>query len=390
MTSPGVLWGEEEGYPHVERFIDILETVRASHPDAEKVSYERLINYALEGMVGSLDQFSGFYHPESQFSQAETVTVDHLQIKSLGLTLGQNDQGVVVLAVHKGSPAAKAHIAEKDFLKAIGKQPVQNLSELPAALLQKAPGSQSLCSFFRKSTVKKWEVKLTHRAVLSKAITKSNLLPGSDIGYLYLSEFSASTHHEIENALDKLEDQGMKALILDLRQNPGGYLAESVKLLGEFLPPDTTVVTTRGRDRNQDLETLKTPSRRRVKRDYPLAVLIDQNSASASELVSGAFQDLKRATIIGEQSYGKGSVQNISPAPFGGTFRLTTATYHTPSGKTPHEIGITPDHLVEISSLDRDLFIQWLERENLSAEKQAQIDQWRDPVLEKAKQVLSP
>jgi carboxyl-terminal processing protease len=186
----------------------------------------------------------------------------------------------------------------------------------------------------------------------------------------------------MEAGLDELEDGGMKSLILDLRGNGGGDLYQTVAILGLFLPPGTTVVTTRGRE--GDEPPLKTADRQRRKRDYPISVLIDNGSASASELTAGALQDLKRATIIGELSYGKGSVQRIVPMGGGTALRVTVATYHTPSGRTPHRIGITPDVVVKLEDSDRENFEKRQRIDSLSPDEKKAVDAWKDAVLEQA------
>ena len=179
----------------------------------------------------------------------------------------------------------------------------------------------------------------------------------------------------------------MKRLILDLRGNGGGDLHQTVKILGLFLPPVTTVVTVR--EREKAAESLVTPQRQRRQRAYPIVLLQDRDSASASELTSGALRDLKRATVIGERSYGKGSVQNIEPLGGGTALRLTIATYHTPSGETPHLKGITPDIEVPISESDRAFFLQAGRPSSLTAEERAALAAWVDPCLAEAIRKLS-
>jgi carboxyl-terminal processing protease len=175
----------------------------------------------------------------------------------------------------------------------------------------------------------------------------------------------------------------MTSLLLDLRGNGGGDLHETVKILGLFVPPSTVVVTTRGREGETE-EPLKTPERQRRKRDYPISVLMDRGSASASELTAGALQDLKRATVVGEQSYGKGSVQNIIPMGGGTALRLTIATYHTPSGRTPNRVGITPDVVVEIDDAQREMLEKLWRVDSLPPEEKKEVEAWVDPVIEKA------
>ena len=229
------------------------------------------------------------------------------------------------------------------------------------------------------------EIELVHVAVEERAVTEARLLDDNSTGYIRLASFMGTCAREMEAALDELEDKGMKRLILDLRGNPGGDLQQTVEILGFFVPPGTAVVTTQGRGGEVQGEPLKTAERQRRKRDYPINMLIDRMSASASELTAGALQDLKRAVIVGETSYGKGSVQNIIPMGGGTALRLTVATYHTPSGKTPHRTGITPDVKVDFTDGDRERLALAYRRAALTADEAKQLEGWTDPVLEAAK-----
>lgn len=382
--KPPPLPDQGEGYEEIERFIRVLEAVRKNHPEAAKLSYERLINHALDGMLESLDPFSAFYHPETyQFLQdGEREPV----LPGLGLTLSKDDVGLKIAAIRPGSPAASSEISLGDRLLSIGEVAASKLSLSKAlAQLSGRAGETVKLTLQRHSDRQSYEVSLLRAVVKQRALSEQHLLDKNPtVGYLHLREFSASAHHELVAALDHLEEKGMKSLILDLRGNPGGLLEASVKILGEFVPPSTEVVFTKGRNPEHSSPPLKTPDRKRKPRDYPMVVLIDRHSASASELVSGALQDLKRAMILGETSYGKGSVQHIIPQGGGTALRLTIATYHTPSGRTPHEVGITPDLAVAIEDSDRQNLQQWRRRDSLPAEQQKVLKQWQDPVLEAA------
>jgi carboxyl-terminal processing protease len=382
---------EGRGYEHVERFIKVLETVRGNHVDGDSVSYEHLVNHALEGMLGSLDKFSAFYHPETAaFIANEKRQPD---LPGLGLSLGKSDSFLRVTAVRSQSPASKANITPGDRIVAIDGEDPSDLTLTEALMtLSGEPGETVKLTLRRQSDRENYEVALLRAVVKQVAIADALLLPASranKVGYIRLTEFTAPSHRELEAALDDLEDKGMKSLVFDLRGNPGGLLNISVQILGEFLPPSTEVVSTRGRNPAHDAPPMKTPDRKRKKREYPVAVLIDKNSASASELVAGALQDLERATIVGETSYGKGSVQTIMPQGGGTALRLTIAKYHTPSGKTPHEVGITPDKVVAISDEDRDMLDLWRRRDNATPEEQAKLKAWTDPVLKAALQTLN-
>jgi carboxyl-terminal processing protease len=356
---------DEAAYPAIERFVKVLEQVRQRHPDADKVAYDRLVNHALEGMLSSLDPFSSFIHPEMARALEADPKLDPY-LPSLGLTLGVRDDGLYLANVAPASPASRAGLLPGSALLSVDGNPPPPLEVL---LTQPKP----------------LEIELVHVAVEERAVTEARLLDDASTGYIRLASFMGTCAREMEAALDELEDKGMKRLILDLRGNPGGDLQQTVEILGFFVPPGTAVVTTQGRGGEVQGEPLKTADRQRRKRDYPINVLIDRMSASASELTAGALQDLKRAVIVGETSYGKGSVQNIIPMGGGTALRLTVATYHTPSGKTPHRVGITPDVKVDFTDGDRERLALALRRVALTAEEAKQLEGWNDPVLEAAR-----
>jgi len=373
----------EAAYPAVERFVEVLEQVRQRHPDVDKLAYERLVNHALEGMLASLDPHSSFIHPEMARMLEEQPDLVPF-IPSLGLTLGWRSDGAYVANTLQGS--ASGNLLPGSSLLEIDGNPVANLT--PAAILSRLtrpPGETSELKLKSPAEARPVDISLIHRAVQDRAVTHSIILPDSEpkAGYIRLASFTDASPRELEASLDELEDSGMKRLILDLRGNPGGSLPATVRILGLFLPPSTEVVTTRGRD-TEDQEPLTTPERQRRKRDYPIAVLIDRMSASASELTAGALQDLDRATVIGEASYGKGSVQNIIPMGGGTALRLTIATYHTPSGKTPHLTGVTPDVEIPMDDALRENFELSLRKDALTPEQQALLKDWKDPVIEAA------
>jgi carboxyl-terminal processing protease len=374
---------DEAAYPAIERFVKVLEQVRQRHPDADKVAYDRLVNHALEGMLSSLDPFSSFIHPEMARALEADPKLDPY-LPSLGLTLGIRDDGLFLSNVAPASPASRAGLLPGSAILTVDGNPPPPLAELLSSLRQ-APGRKTKLSVKSPTEPKPVDVELVHIAVEDRAVTDARLLDDASTGYIRLASFMGTCAREMEAALDELEDKGMKRLILDLRGNPGGDLQQTVEILGFFVPPGTAVVTTQGRGGEVQGEPLKTAERQRRKRDYPINVLIDRMSASASELTAGALQDLKRAVIVGETSYGKGSVQNIIPMGGGTALRLTVATYHTPSGKTPHRTGVTPDVRVNFTDGDRERLALAYRRAALTAEEAKQLEGWNDPVLEAAR-----
>ena len=374
---------DEAAYPAIERFIKAVEIVRKNYPDADKVTYDRLVNHALEGMMASLDPHSSFIHPEMAGMIGEGAPDPH--IPSLGITLALRDDGPYLAGLDPQGPAARAGALQGDTLTAIDGKLVEK-SDLRSVLTRLAgkPGETTRLSLKAPSAPRATDFTLTHRVVESRAVSDVHKLTSPpDTGFVRLAEFTATAPRELEAALDELEDAGMKSLVLDLRGNPGGLLDSAVRVIGLFVPPNTEVVTTRGRG-GVITAALKTPERQRRQRDYPLTILLDRGSASASELTAGALQDLKRAKVVGEISYGKGSVQNIIPMGGNTALRVTIATYHTPSGRTPHHVGITPDVAVPISDSDRALLDLSRHRESLTTEEKARLEAWKDPVLEAA------
>ncbi len=379
---------DEAAYPAIERFVEVLETVRKRHPDVDRLAYEHLVNHALEGMLASLDPHSSFIHPEMATQMREHTDLNP-ELPSLGISLGLRDDGPYIAAVTPLGPAANAGVLPGSGLLEIDGRKTQGtaFAELLGPL-RRAAGESTRLMLKSPAAPRPFEVALVHRLVSERSVVETKFWNKEiGLGYVRLASFGNNCAREMEAALDELEDSGMKSLILDLRENGGGDLHETVKILGLFLPPNTAVVTTRGRD-GEVSEPLKTPERERRKREYPLVVLLDRMSASASELTAGALQDLKRATVIGELSYGKGSVQNIIPMGGGTALRLTIATYHTPSGNTPHRKGITPDVPVVIDEASRANFLKRCNLNSLTPEDRKANEAWQDPVMEAAIKTL--
>lgn len=379
---------DEAAYPAIQRFVEVLETVRKRHPDVDKLAYDRLVNHALEGMLASLDPHSSFIHPEMATQMREHSDLNP-EIPGLGFALGLRDDGPYIANVTPLGPAALANLLPGSSLLEIDGRKTEGVSfpEIIAPL-RRAPGEITKLLVKSPAAPRSFEVSLVHWMVEQRSVVETKIWDKPQgIGYVRLASFGKNSAREMEAALDELEDNGMKSLIFDLRENGGGDLQETVKILGLFLPPNTAVVTTKGRD-GEVSAPMKTPDRQRRKRDYPVVVLLDRMSASASELTAGALQDLKRATIVGEVSYGKGSVQNIIPMGGGTALRLTIATYHTPSGNTPHRKGITPDVVVKIDDTVRANFKKRCQINSLDPDEQKTIKIWQDPVMTTAVKVL--
>ena len=344
---------KDDAYPNIELFTRVMETIRQNYVDGNKVSYQDLIYGALKGMVSTLDPHSEFMEPV-KFTDMRHDTEG--QFGGVGIIVGVKagpGGGLSVIEPMEDTPAARAGLMPGDRITKIGGKSTEKFSlEDAVKRLRGVAGTDVEITVLRPSNNKEIEVKLT-RAVIKVDTVKDlgsrrEFKLGEDaIGYVRLRQFGEQTSAELEDALKKLEAQGMKALVLDLRDNPGGLLDQAVKVCEKFLPRNQLVVSTEGRSASEGARYVASGKAQHP--HMPMVVLVNGFSASASEIVSGCLQDVKRAIIVGEQTFGKGSVQSILPMQDGTALRLTTAKYYTPSHKVIHEKGITPDILVPMS-----------------------------------------
>ena len=383
--------------PSLELFSSVLDRVRSDYVDGSNVTYRELTYGALKGMVNTLDPHSEFLDPE-RYKQLQDDTQG--AFGGLGIVIALKDKAITVVAPIEDSPGFKAGILTGDrIVKIAGKSAEKMSLEEAVKNLRGEPGTEVAVSFFRPSSGTTRDLKLK-RAVINidmvKDVNSKKEFPlGADqIGYVRLVQFSEKTSDELEKALGKLKAQGMKALILDLRWNPGGLLDQAVEVCQKFLPRGKLVVTTEGRNPlNNSTHRAMGSGDELVAKDgkpLPLVVLVNLGSASAAEIVAGCLQDSRRGTVVlGEQTFGKGSVQTILPNPDGSALKLTMAKYYTPSHKVIHEHGITPDILVPMADEDeRDVIlkrtpggIETLEekdRERVRKSRDAQFDRATD------------
>jgi len=347
--------------PNLELFTTVLERVREDYVDGTNLTYQKLVYGALKGMVDQLDPHSEFLDPE-EYRELKSDTQGNFG--GLGIQVGMKDGFVTVISPMDDSPGFKAGILSGDRIIKISGRSTENLP-LPDAVkeLRGVPGTKVTITISRPSTQTNIDFTLT-RAVINidmvKDINAKKEFPIGEnhIGYIRIVSFGERTGDELEAALKKLKAQGMTGLVLDLRGNPGGLLDQAVEVCSKFLPRNQLVVSTEGRDPMQ-----KDVHRARGNGDeiksVPIVVLANLGSASAAEIVTGCLQDLHRAIVLGEQTFGKGSVQNVVELEDGSALKLTIAKYYTPSHKVIHEHGITPDIPVPMSDQEeQDLFIQ--------------------------------
>jgi carboxyl-terminal processing protease len=345
---------KDDPYENYKLLADVMEKVRTEYVDGDKVSYQQLIHAALKGMIGSLDPHSEFMEPR-RFEDLKADTQGEFGGIGIIVEMGQ-DKLLTVVVPMKDTPGYIAGIQPRDEIIKINGKSTEKLGlEDGVGLLRGEPGSKVSITIHRPKTgeIKTYDLE---RAIV-KVPSVQDIHDGQEyplgdngIGYVRVNQFGDSTSDDLQLALAKLTKQGMKALILDLRDNPGGLLDQAEHVCEQFLPPRTKIVTTEGRGPTPNYEY---DARDRGKRiDLPMVVLVNGGSASAAEIVSGCLQDeqpLTHAIVVGEQTFGKGSVQSIFNLSDGSALKLTTAKYYTPSHKVIHEHGITPDILVPVS-----------------------------------------
>ena len=334
-----------ELYKQLELFSDTLSLINGEYVDEPKT--KDLIYGAMRGMLSSLDPYSEFLDPE-RYKELKTDTEG--KFGGLGIEITIKDGMLTVITPIEDTPAWKAGLKPEDKIVKIDGEITRNISSDEAVKkLRGKPGSEVVLTILREGAPKLLEVKIIRDVIKIKDIKYARMLEDG-IGYIRLTEFGETTPKDIELSLSKLKEEGMSGLVLDLRNNPGGLLDVAVKAVDKFIPADKIIVSIRGRVPLQNME-FKSSNCLKYS-DIPLVVLLNQGSASGSEIVAGALQDYKRAVIIGNKSFGKGSVQSVLPLSDGSAVKLTTSKYFTPLGRTIHNQGIIPDITVESGRID--------------------------------------
>ena len=346
-------------------FSDIYARIKSSYVD--EVSDEKLLEGAINGMLGELDPYS-VYVKERSYQDLQIGTSG--KFGGLGIEVDMEGDFVEVIAPIDDTPAQRAGILAGDLIGKIDDKPVKGMTLSEAVdLMRGEVGTEVTLTILREKVPEPFPVQLT-RAVIKVKSARATLLE-PDFGYIRISRFQERTSQDTLGLLGELvrdNKRPLRGLILDLRSNPGGVLAEAVRVADIFLNGQSLIVYTKGRHRNAAVEYKSTTADRSGA--APLVVLIDKGSASGSEIVAGALQDLKRATVMGAQSFGKASVQSIQQLDEGSALKLTTARYYTPSGRSIHEVGIKPDIELEPTELSEE------EREARSKISRSDLKAW--------------
>ncbi|MBF0388123.1 MAG: S41 family peptidase [Candidatus Omnitrophica bacterium] len=333
--------GPQDLYSQVELFSYVLTTVQSEYVVEKKP--KDLIYGALTGMVGALDPHSQFLPPDD-YKDLKTETEG--KFGGLGIEITTRDGLLTIVTPIEDTPAWRAGLKAGDRIVKIEKKITRDMTLSEAVKqLRGKPGTKVHITILRESEFKVHEYDIVREVIHVQDVKEPAILEDK-IAYVRLVEFREDSYEQIYASLKKLKDQGATSLIFDVRNNPGGLLNVAIKISEMFLPEGLTIVSTKGRHSAQDSISMSKNTKHEFT-DWPIVVLINEGSASGSEILAGALKDNKRAVILGAKSFGKGSVQSVIPLPDGSGLRLTTSKYFTPSGVCIHDIGIMPDIVVE-------------------------------------------
>ncbi len=339
---------KEDLYSKVELFSYALTTIQSEYVD-EKTPTD-LIYGSLKGMLSSLDPHSQFLPPDD-YKDLKTETQG--KFGGLGVEITIKDGLLTIITPIEDTPAWKVGVKAGDRIVKIEKELTRDMTLDDAVKrLRGNPGTVIHITILREKEGVVKDFTITRELIHVQDVKEPHMMD-DHIGYIRLTEFREDTYKQFHTALEKLKKEGVDSLIVDLRNNPGGLLNVAIKITQDFLLAGETIVSTKGRHPTNDTVAKSTNTKGEFL-TWPMVVLINEGSASASEILAGALKDNKRAVIVGIKSFGKGSVQSVIPLPDGSGLRLTTAKYFTPSGVCIHGIGITPDVVVEPGALKEE------------------------------------
>ena len=324
---------DDELLENISLLSEVLARIQQSHldsPDSEPLMYG-----AIRGMLRTLDPYSQFLPPENY---KDFRTESRGTYGGLGMGIGIRDDRLTIISPFKGTPADKAGLQSGDIISRIEGESTANMTETDAVEhLRGEPGTQVTITIVREGASKPLEVTLT-RDVIQFPSVESKVLK-KDIGYIRINQFRDNTASDVDKAFKTFNQQEIAGLILDLRSNPGGLLRSAVDIASDFLEPEQLIVYTQGKTPRAEYSA----EEGKQHKHYPLIVLVNSGSASASEIVAGAIKDHGRGLVMGEKTFGKASVQQVFPLSGGAAVKLTVAHYYSPNGIDIHKIGIIPD-----------------------------------------------
>ncbi|MBI5855119.1 MAG: S41 family peptidase [Nitrospirae bacterium] len=327
-----------ETYEELKTFSEVLTQIQKHYVEEAKV--KELVQGAIRGMLATLDPHSAYMTPE-MYKEIQVETKG--EFGGVGIQIGIKDNRLAVIAPIEGTPAHKAGIKAGDFIIKVNEETTKDLTLMDAVQRMRGPRGTKVVLTIQRDGVNDSMVFTLVRDTIKIESVKSKLLEGN-IAYVRLTQFQEQSGKDLAKALKQLRDQKAQSTILDLRNNPGGLLTTAVEVSEQFVAPGKLIVYVKSRDGRKDEYVSRVKDQ---PEDYPMIVLVNEGSASASEIVAGALQDWGRAVVIGNQTFGKGSVQTILPLQDGSGLRLTTAKYYTPKGRSIQSTGITPDIVVK-------------------------------------------
>jgi carboxyl-terminal processing protease len=340
--------GKGSDYESIELFTDVMAIIKKSY--VEEVDTKKLVYGAINGMLSSLDPHSSFMSPDS-YKEMKTDTKG--AFGGLGIEISVKDGVLIVVSPIEDTPAFKAGIKAGDMILKIDDKFTKDLNINDAVKRMRGQkGTKVTLTIMREGFEKPKEFPLVREVIQVKSI-RSQLMD-SGYGYVRIVQFQEKTDEDLSKALKNMKEENkgeLKGLVLDMRNDPGGLLDQAVRVADHFIPEGQMIVYTEGREKDSKMQFIAKKGSKEP--NYPIVILINGGSASASEIVAGALQDHKRAIILGTQSFGKGSVQTIIPLSDDSGLRLTTARYYTPKGRSIQAKGITPDIMVEAVELPK-------------------------------------
>ena len=327
-----------ETYEELKTFSEVLNQVQKHYVDETKP--KDLIQGAIRGMLSTLDPHSAYMSPE-MYKEMQVETKG--EFGGVGIQIGVKDNRLAVIAPIEGTPAYRAGIKAGDYIVKVNDDITKDLSLMDAVQKMRGPkGSKVSLTIQREGTPDPLVFNLVRDTIKIESV-KSKMI--ENLGYVRLTQFQEATGRDLSKAIRQLKEQKVQGAILDIRNNPGGLLTAAVDVSEQFLPSGKLIVYTKGREGKKDEWFTKSKDQLE---DLPIIILVNEGSASASEIVAGALQDWGRAVVVGATSFGKGSVQTILPLSDGSGLRLTTAKYYTPKGRSIQSTGITPDIVVKL------------------------------------------
>ncbi len=373
--------GEDKGYKAIRQFASVLKLIRKNYVDDSKVNYDELIYGALQGMLSSLDRFSSFIDPDEYKMMMEETEGE---FGGIGIVISIKDNVLTVVAPMEDTPGMKAGIMANDKIIKVGAKETAKFNlEQAVDLIKGKPGTMVDITIYRPST-KETKAFSIQRGIIELKTIKDAHLVGPGIGYVRITQFSEKTADGLEESLSKLNKEKLNGLIIDLRNNPGGLLSSAIDVSSFFIPSKQLIVFTEGRHEAQKQKFLSSSGMKYL--DFPIVVMINEGSASGAEIVAGCLQDYGRALIVGEKSFGKGSVQSIIELDDGSAVRMTTSKYYTPSKRVIHEKGVEPDFVVDISEEDSHKLS--LQRSRIVGETVDDVEKIEDLQLSRSLEVL--